>query len=289
MNEVRFIHLTDLHIGHPTEPDSHLYSDTSETLQKTLQIIKEIEPKPAFIVASGDLTNRGDPASFRHLKSMFADIDIPVFYALGNHDTREGYYKGMLDRETEIHTPLFYDQLIEGIHVIVLDSSIPGKISGALDEHQFTWLAERLQAYDQSPKLIVSHHPPALGDIPDWDFWRTIEFHQSQRLADLLKGKNILGILSGHIHHDRVSMWHGVPVIVGTGHHAATDILHTEGLRMVSAASFGLGVIRSSGLTIAFVPMPSERKELNYVPYDRMIKMVTDLENSNSNTTVGES
>ncbi len=277
-NEVRFIHLTDLHIGHPTESDPHLYSDTSGTLRQVLGMVKLIEPRPSFIVASGDLTNRGCPDSFRALKALFADVDIPILFALGNHDTRPGYHKGMHDRNEGLEDALFYDRVIDGVHILVLDSSQPGKISGQIAEEQFAWLAMTLDAHPELPKLLVSHHPPALGSAPDWDSWRTIEFNQSQRLAELLKGRNILGILSGHIHHDRVSVWHGIPVIVGTGHHAATDILHTEGLRMVSAASFGLGTVRQSGMTIAFVPLPATRAELHHVPYDHMIKMVAARE-----------
>jgi hypothetical protein len=102
-----------------------------------------------------------------------------------------------------------------------------------------------------------------LGDAVPWDHWRTIEFSQSQQLAGVLKGRNILAILSGHIHHDRFSSWHGIPVIVGMGQHAATDILTTDILRMVEGASFGIGTIRTSGLTMALVPLPQTRNELN--------------------------
>ena len=87
---VRFIHLTDLHVGDPAVPDSHLYSDTAATLREILAMVRTIdEPKPSFIIASGDLTNRGDAESFRTLKAIFdGETDLPVLYALGNHDTQ---------------------------------------------------------------------------------------------------------------------------------------------------------------------------------------------------------
>ena len=57
-----------------------------------LDLVATVTPKPQFIVASGDLTNAGDAESFRRLKSiMDARIDVPVIYALGNHDTRPGF------------------------------------------------------------------------------------------------------------------------------------------------------------------------------------------------------
>jgi 3',5'-cyclic AMP phosphodiesterase CpdA len=263
MGETTFIHITDLHIGNPGVPDDHLFSDTSATLARVLEMIGGMDVKPSFIIASGDLSNRGEADSYRHLKALMAKTDLPVVYALGNHDTRPGFYEGMLDRTTDLEQPYDYDQVIDGVHIITLDSTTPGQIGGTITPAQFEWLEAALNRHLDWPKLIVVHHAPALGDTPPWDHWRTIEFTQTQRLAELLKGRNILGILSGHIHHDRFSVWHGIPVIVGMGQHAATDILTRDVLRMVEGSSFGIGTVRSSGLTMALVPLPQTRNELN--------------------------
>ena len=263
MNETIFIHLTDLHVGNPDVADDHLFSDTAATLARVLKLIGSMDPKPQFIIASGDLTNRGDADSYRHLKTVMAATDLPVVYAIGNHDTRAGFYEGMLERSTDLDAPYDHEQVIAGVHVITLDTTTPGQIGGSLEPEQFAWLEAALDSHPDLPKLIVAHHAPALGDAPPWDHWRTIEFNQSQTLAALLKGRNVLAILSGHIHHDRFSVWHGIPVIVGMGQHAATDILTTDVLRMVEGSSFGIGTVRSSGLTMALVPLPQTRAELN--------------------------
>ncbi|MCD2173604.1 metallophosphoesterase family protein [Rhizobium sp. C4] len=268
--ETTFIHLTDLHIGTPD--DDHLYSDTTETLLQVLDLVDTVTPKPQFFIASGDLTNRGDAASFRRLKEILeARIHVPVIYALGNHDTRPGFYEGMGIAVEDQNAPYDHDTVIGDIHIITLDSSTPGLIGGTIDPEQFDWLEAALDRHPDLPKLIVVHHPPALGEEADVTHWRTIHFPQSERLRDMLKGRNIIGILSGHIHHDRVSVWHGIPVVVGTGQHAATDILRTDILRMVRGASFGIGTIRPSGLTMAFVPLPSDRAELNTYPLELLL------------------
>lgn len=263
MDEITFIHITDLHIGNPAVPDDHLFSDTSATLKRVLELIASMDRAPQFIIASGDLTNKGDAESFRQLKSIMAATDLPVVYALGNHDTRPGFYEGMLGQLTDMDAPYDHDQILSGVHIITLDTTTPGQIGGTIEPEQFNWLERTLGEHADLPKLIVAHHAPALGDTPPWDHWRTIEFGQSQRLADMLKGHNVFGILSGHIHHDRFSVWHGIPVIVGMGQHAATDILTTDVLRMVEGASFGIGTVRRSGLTVALVPLPQTRSELN--------------------------
>jgi 3',5'-cyclic-AMP phosphodiesterase len=263
MGETTFIHLTDLHIGNPSVADDHLFSDTSATLARVLELIDTMDQKPSFIIASGDLTNRGDADSYRRLKAIMAATDLPVVYAIGNHETRAGFYEGMLGQTHDLDQPYDHEQVIGGVHIITLDTTTAGQIGGNIEPEQFAWLEGALDSQPGLPKLIVAHHAPALGDTPPWDHWRTIEFNQSQTLAALLKGRSVLGILCGHIHHDRFSVWHGIPVIVGMGQHAATDILTTDVLRMVEGSSFGIGTIRRSGLTMALVPLPQTRAELN--------------------------
>ncbi|HEY4203082.1 MAG TPA: metallophosphoesterase [Devosiaceae bacterium] len=276
-SETTFIHLTDLHVGRPDVADPHLYSDTSATLSRILEMVNAITPRPSFIVASGDLTNRGDKESYEHLKQLMAATDLPVLYALGNHDSRPGFYQGMLGQAENLEAPYFGDQVIDGIHIITLDSSTPGQVGGTIEPEQFAWLKQVLDTHADLPKLIISHHPPALGEEADWAHWRTIVFPQTQQLAEMLKDYNVIGILSGHIHHDRVSVWHGIPVVVGMGQHAATDILDTERLRMVSGSSFAIGTVRKSGLTVAFVPLPSDRSELHTVPLVQMRKRIDEM------------
>lgn len=261
---VTFVHLTDVHIGRPD--DTHLHSDTTDNLRKAIAEIARITPRPAFAIVSGDLANAGDAESYAALKAELDRLDMPVLCAIGNHDTREGFYRGYLGRTEALDAPYDHDVLVDGVHVITLDSTIPGGIGGDLEEGQFAWLAEALRRHAEAPRLLVIHHPPALDDMPSDTPWRMMPARTSRRLADMLVGQRVAGILSGHIHHDRFSSWYGIPLVVGNGLHAATDILDPEYLRMVRAASFGLGTLRASGLTMAVVPLPSDRAELARYP-----------------------
>src|ERR1700693_4169628 len=90
--EITFIHLTDLHIGAPGVEDAHLFSDTTTTLTTIKAQVMAMQPRPGFIIVSGELTNGGDVASYEQLKRLMADVDVPVLYGLGNHDPRAGFY-----------------------------------------------------------------------------------------------------------------------------------------------------------------------------------------------------
>jgi 3',5'-cyclic AMP phosphodiesterase CpdA len=279
---VTFVHLTDLHVGNPEVVDDHLYSDTSTTLQRILADIKQLSPAPRFIVASGDLTNRGDVGSYEQLKRLIAEagLDIPFLFALGNHDRRDGFYPAMLGRTENVWAPYDHAQVIDGIHVIVLDSSVPSKIGGSFEPGQLDWLKAELDQHAELPKLLVMHHAPALDANPAME-WESLSIADTEALRQAVEGKNVIGILSGHIHFDRVSNWYGIPVVVGIGQHAATDVLWLhEGLRMLEGASFAIGTLRPSGLAITFAPLPATRRELNSFTFAGMAEMLAKYEAS---------
>ncbi len=273
MNDaVHFVHLTDLHISHPDGDDPGLLSDTLTTLQTVKAMVQAIRPRPAFILLSGDLTNRGDEESYRLLAERLHGLDMPIVLALGNHDSRRGFYAGMLGRADNLDAPYCHDTVIDGLHIIVLDSSVPGRVGGALSVDQFEFLQAALDRHRGARKIIAIHHAPALdGEAPL--AWERLDLADSEHLARLLKGRDVAGIFSGHIHYDRVTFWNGIPVIVGTGLHTANDILYPDGLRMVSGGSFGLCTLRESGLSVSFVPLPSDRRELQVLDWTTLHKI----------------
>ncbi|MDH7805025.1 MULTISPECIES: phosphodiesterase [unclassified Rhizobium] len=278
---VNFLHLTDLHVGNPQVQDDDLYSDTSATLADTLAQIKALVPQPEFIVVSGDLTNRGDAGSYEELKRLLdeAAIDVPVLFALGNHDRRDGFYPVMLGRHENMDEPYDYALVIADIHVIVLDTSVPGKVGGAFEPGQIEWLAQEIENHPELPKLLVMHHAPALDfDRPEAE-WESLSFADTEALDEVLFEYDVIGILAGHIHYDRMSHWQGIPVVVGIGQHFATDPLWLhEGVRMLSGASFTIGTVRDTGLSVTFVPRPSDRRELKRHTQDGMAALIDDYE-----------
>lgn len=282
MTATTFVHITDLHIGAPGVQDDHLYSDTTANLRAILADIAALNPRPAFVVASGDLTNHGEDAAYEQLKALIAEaaLDMPVLYTLGNHDRREGFWRVMHGRTDALHAPCDHAAVIGGVHVVLVDTSTPGRIGGHFEPGQLDWLEDQLDSHPGVPKLLVMHHAPALDtDEPDLE-WEALSFADTDRLRRLLDGRrDVLGILSGHIHYDRVSHWHGIPVVVGIGQHAATDPIRlaTE-FRMLAGASFAIGHVRPSGLTVTFVPQPSDRRELKAAPIAAMTALIRQYE-----------
>lgn len=253
-----FLHLTDLHISAPERGDNTLNGDTLAALDAAIDRIAGMDFPPAFVAISGDLTHRGDVESYRLLAGRLERIAAPKVLALGNHDTRGGFRTAMLGQGGD--APFVHDRVIGGVHVISLDTLVPGRIGGALDADQFAYLAGALDAHPDVPKIVVMHHPPAVD--PDSDLiWHSLNRDDSARLAEMLQGR-VAGVLCGHVHVPRVSHWHGVPVVVGNGMHDMIDPLTRQGMRIMDSTGFGLCTLRGSGLTVEFVPLPHVGREV---------------------------
>ena len=277
-DKLTFMHLTDLHVGNPEVPDASLLSDTNATLRTILAEVGSFHPAPSFVVVSGDITNRGEVGGYEAVKAIFAAaaLPMPVLFALGNHDTRPAFYRAVLGRDDNSTAPYDHDRVIEDLHIIVLDSSVAGRIGGNLTCAQFDWLKGRLDAHPALRKLLVLHHGPMLDEDDPATEWEALTATATRRLRELLAGyNNIAGILTGHIHYDRVSSWYGIPLVVGIGQHAATDVLTLgDGLRSVAGASFVVGTLRPSGLTVSFTPQPSDRHEVGRMTADGLTEMI---------------
>jgi Icc protein len=94
----RFLHITDLHITAPETEDETRQTDTVRALARMIEIANTLDPAPAFVVASGDLTNIGDEPSYGLLREMMAGLRMPVILGLGNHDRRAGFYGAFPER-----------------------------------------------------------------------------------------------------------------------------------------------------------------------------------------------
>ncbi|MFC3615395.1 metallophosphoesterase family protein [Lutimaribacter marinistellae] len=264
----RFLHVTDLHVSAPQTNDATRQTDTVAALDRLIEVALRLDPRPDFIVASGDLTNVGDEASYRLLAERFEGFDIPVHMTLGNHDRRAGWHSVFPGHHAAPDGPVDHDAVLGGVHVVALDSSVPGRVSGALDDEQIERAAEMLGRNPDLPKLVAIHHPPRLD--PSRNFaWATLDQHSTDRLASLLEGRSVLAVLSGHVHMNRVAMWHGVPLVVTMGQQSTVDLTRTDALAVVEGTGFAICDLLPSGLQTTFVPL-AEPRLIKEISVDRL-------------------
>jgi len=191
-----FIHISDMHVA--TQPSSVNTCDLNGVEAKCyLRDFRTMSPKPAFILATGDISNIGNcscdaggmySALTQHLfpknlsypapGSLFIDSEqtIPFYFAPGNHD----YYTTLLppgtltqlnnlptyakyiapDSDYAVTTDISVILFVRsGSDISYLISTDP-KASGLTDA-QCDWIRGVLSANAGKRKIIVMHHPSA--------------------------------------------------------------------------------------------------------------------------------
>ena len=199
--------ITDIHLGF--EPDSPREFNR-QRLDAALAALTALDPAPDLLLATGDLVDRGDVASYQRLRAALSALPFPVHYALGNHDVRRNFAQAYPELG---FTDGFLQYAIETapLRLIVLDTLQEGRHGGAFCERRARWLRERLDEAPERRTLIVQHHPPIEVGIA----WMNTDPAEPwvHRLADELRGRNnVIGLICGHIHRAIVTRWEDVIV-----------------------------------------------------------------------------
>lgn len=203
--------ITDIHLGF--DPDNPAEFNRKR-LDQVLQRLEHMTPRPDLLLATGDLTDKGDADSYRRLKTALGQCSFPVWPCMGNHDDRDNFQLHFPEVPRQggfVHYVI--DEKRWPLRFIVLDTLQPGRHGGAFCEKRAEWLAARLAENTGKPTVIVLHHPPVETGIP----WMTNnpEADWIARLRDALGGAtNVIGLLAGHIHRPILTGWAGFPLAV---------------------------------------------------------------------------
>ena len=114
--------ITDLHVTTEKDPLNQRRNETR--LRQVLNTIHALRPRPVAIIASGDLIDRGEKEEYDELKRVMAKVEIPVLYALGNHDGRDTFlevfpeYRDKLDENGFLQYTVDYP----GVRVVICDT-----------------------------------------------------------------------------------------------------------------------------------------------------------------------
>jgi 3',5'-cyclic-AMP phosphodiesterase len=164
---------------------------------------------PQFVIATGDLTQSGNEAEYRHLRELLQHLCVPYFLLPGNHDDREALRLVFRDHaclfETSPH--IAYEIAAGSLRVLALDSTKPGRAGGYLDQARLDWLRARLARDSQRPVIIATHHPPFNAGVWPLDW---LGYVNVRRLAEIVaESPHVERIISGHVHCARAVAWSG--------------------------------------------------------------------------------
>lgn len=194
---LRVLQLTDPHLMAHADGDL-LGVKTQESLQAVIEEVLAVHGQPDLILATGDLAQDGSLDAYRVFGESLEVFGCPSVWIAGNHDHVENLTRVAAEYGAgERHV------VQGGWQFVMLDSSVPGKVYGALADSELAFLSEALEQYPDLPAIVALHHQPV--DIgSDWmekigltnreSFWQVVERFPQVKI-----------VLWGHIHqeHDR--------------------------------------------------------------------------------------
>jgi len=191
--------------------------DTDRTLVRAIEQLERSGTNPSAIVITGDLADLGEPDAYVRLRDELEPVanrmGSKIIWVMGNHDERGPFSSILFGGDSDDATPQDRVYDIDGLRIVALDSSVPGYHHGELTDDQLSWLEEVLAIPAAHGTLLALHHPPLPSPI---EIMAIIELQQQQKLADVIRGTDVRGILAGHLHYSTNGTFAGIPVSVAS-------------------------------------------------------------------------
>jgi 3',5'-cyclic-AMP phosphodiesterase len=182
-------------------------------------------PRPVdAVLVTGDVADHGQPAEYEVARELLGG-PAPVLVCPGNHDRRAGFRRVLLGDQDGGDGPVNQVQRLDGVTVLLCDSTVPGQDGGWLDDETIAWLDATLAAAPDQPALVAMHHPPVPLGVPLVD-----EIRQAggERLADVIRRHDqVVAVLCGHAHTAASTWFAGRQLLVAPGV-ASTLLLPAE-------------------------------------------------------------
>ncbi|WP_030058963.1 metallophosphoesterase [Streptomyces pyridomyceticus] len=233
-------HLSDIHLG-----QVHRRDGGKRARRRAEQVMAYLNALPGpldAVLATGDLADHGLPEEYEQVAKVLTSRH-PVLTCPGNHDRRAPYRAVLLGGaagegagegagEEPADGPINRLHELPGADVLMLDSSIPGRSDGLLDEQTLDWLDSRLgSGRAELPALVAFHHPPVELHLPMVDGIR--QFGEAGLARVLRRHPRVAALLCGHSHTAVATTFAGLPLLVAPGV-VSTVTLPGEGGRGIS-------------------------------------------------------
>lgn len=198
-------HVGDIHIG-----------GSDESVDRAMRVrdyVNGLPGKVDAVVVTGDIADHALIEEYETAREALR-YDAPTIVCPGNHDSRAGFRKVLLDEPGGDTGPVNQVLRLPGLTVALADSSIPGRHDGYLDDTTIAWLDALLTGTD-GPVLVGMHHPPVALGLPPVDAIRLT--HPERLQAVLERHPQVKAVLAGHAHTAASAVFAGLPLVVAPG------------------------------------------------------------------------
>ncbi|MGA7933837.1 MAG: 3',5'-cyclic-AMP phosphodiesterase [Kovacikia sp.] len=195
LSPLRVVQITDIHLF--ADSNQRLLGlPTTESFQVVLNQIAALDPRADLLLLTGDLSQDGEPESYKLLQSLLNPLGIPTYWLPGNHDCLSAM-------EPILTCPVISPQKsfrLGGWHFLLLNSQVPGCVHGCLSANSLEWLEQELGTLAKCPTIVGLHHPPFIIGS-NWLDGSTLQNSQDL-FAVLDRHPQVQLVLFGHIHQE---------------------------------------------------------------------------------------
>jgi Icc protein len=200
-----FVQITDTHIVAGATDQGH-----NGAVSACLKEIAALQPAPAFLAHTGDVTETGSPAEFAAYRAMIGALPrtLPTYVAPGNHDvrwiapSRDGFRLATGNRP-------YQSWDYQNVHFVLLDSTVPLEHWGHFDAAELAWLAQDLRRNGTARPVVIGFH--------HWIGRESLMVDNEDALLAVIAPYNVRLFLIGHGHADIQWNVNGIPAIMAKG------------------------------------------------------------------------
>lgn len=185
-----------------------------------VEIINTMPIRPDFVIHTGDVVADPRSSAYRLAAETFAALEVPIYYAIGNHDTANDIRRylpmGPLVAAGRDPGRLSYSFEVKGFRFLVLDARGPDEIDpqGLLPSSQLELVAQETTAHrmpvsqlpdnalpDNALPLVIFIHYPVLPLNSIWMDDNMLVANGEELHQALIPARNRLrGVFHGHVH-----------------------------------------------------------------------------------------
>jgi len=203
-----FIQMSDPQFGMYTKDVDFVH----ETANFEFAIATANRLKPAFVVVTGDLTNKStDPAQAAEYKRIAAKLDpaIKLYSVAGNHDVGNEPTAQSLATYRERYGPDYYSFRSGDIYGIVLNSNLEKGAEKVPEEaaKMEAWFRAELEKAKQSGAknmIVFQHISLFLKEAGEKDQYFNVPVAVREKYLKLMHEYGVREVFAGHLHQNSV-------------------------------------------------------------------------------------
>ncbi|MGA1792341.1 MAG: metallophosphoesterase [Thermoplasmatota archaeon] len=193
--------LADVHydVDGVNMPNGAMYGDSVNLHQAFLEEMSQRGDIDGVILLGDNV--QGSEEDYSDFYTAMDSSGVQFYPVMGNWDKSEAAWEDHFDNYVGMDST-YYSIDAGGLHIVVLDSTVPGSVGGSIDEVQLEWLQDDLDENPDSKVLIFMHHLYFEDDIMGLDQ------ASYEGLENAINGHgNVLSVFSGHNHQNSYAQY----------------------------------------------------------------------------------